>query len=75
MFRRKQVMVQFSIIAKLKGIVLFLIRCCCERGNMSNFKVVIEDYTPTLEETDVTDLVNFIVELFCTEKTNEVQND
>ncbi len=42
---------------------------------MSNFKVVIEDYTPALEETDVTDLVNFIVELFCAEKVNEVQND
>lgn len=68
-------MVQLSIIARPKGIMLFLMCCCCERGKMNNFKVVIEDYTPALDETDVTDLVNFIVELFCTEKMNEVQND
>lgn len=73
MFRRKQVMVQFSIIARLKGIMLFLICCCYERGKMSNFKVVIDDYTPTLDETNVNDLINFMVELFCIK--SEVQND
>ncbi len=37
--------------------------------------VFVDDYIPTLDERDVTDLVNFMVELFCTERTSEVQND
>lgn len=40
---------------------------------MNNFNVVVEDYTPSLEEKDVTELVDFVVELFCTE--SEVPND
>ena len=40
---------------------------------MNKFKVEIEDYTPVLEETDVNDLVNFMVELFCIK--SEVQDD
>ena len=37
--------------------------------------VFVDDYIPTLDERDVTDLVNFMVELFCAEKAGEVQND
>lgn len=40
---------------------------------MNNLKVLVEDYSPTLEEADVAELVNFVVELFCAE--SEVQND
>lgn len=38
-----------------------------------SLQVEIEDYTPVLEETDVNDLVNFMVELFCVK--SGVQND
>lgn len=37
-------------------------------------KVVIEGYTPSVNEDDVNNLVNFIVELFCATNSSEVQN-
>lgn len=37
----------------------------------SSLKVIIEDYIPMLEEDDVTNLVDFVVELF----NSEVQKD
>ena len=36
-------------------------------SNFSGLKVIIEDYTPILEETDVNELVDFMLELFCAE--------
>lgn len=36
--------------------------------------VVIESYTPSINEDDVNNLVNFIVELFCSTNSSEVQN-
>lgn len=38
-------------------------------------KVVIEEYIPTLEEADEKDLLNFMLELFCTQNEGGVQND
>lgn len=41
---------------------------------MKDIIVIIEDYTPNLEETDIDDLVNFCLELVNL-KNVEVQND
>lgn len=37
---------------------------------MTELKIIIDDYVPTLDETDVNELVDFVVELF----NNGVQN-
>lgn len=43
---------------------------------MTNITVAIEDYIPTLDDTDIDDLVNFSVELFCAENlSEEINND
>lgn len=41
---------------------------------MSNFKVLVDDYIPTLTNDDVNDLVNFVVGLFCANNSSGVQN-
>lgn len=38
---------------------------------MADIRIIIDDYIPTLEETDVDELVDFVVELF----SSEVQKD
>ena len=40
--------------------------------DFNGLKVIIEDYTPHLEEIDENELVNFVVELFYVE--SEAQN-
>lgn len=35
--------------------------------DFKGLKVIIEDYTPNLEEMDENELVDFVVELFCVE--------
>lgn len=44
-------------------------------NSFNGIKIVIEDYTPNLNENDVNNLVAFIVELFCASNANEVSND
>ena len=41
---------------------------------MADITVVIEEYTPTLDETDVEDLINFSKEIFCIKGKSEVEN-
>lgn len=41
---------------------------------MTNITVVIEDYIPTLDDTDVEDLINFTKEIFCIKGNSEVEN-
>ena len=43
-------------------------------NDFSGVSVDIVNYTPSLDENDVNNLVNFIVELFCATNTSEVQN-
>lgn len=44
-------------------------------NTFNGVKLVIDDYTPYLNDNDVNNLVDFIVELFCATNANEVEND
>ena len=48
--------------------------CCYGRTRLSDLKVIVEDYTPVLNDNDIKDLVNFVVELFCANNSSGVQN-
>lgn len=41
---------------------------------MADITVVIEEYTPTLDEADIEDLINFSTEIFCIKGNSEVEN-
>lgn len=43
-------------------------------NDFGGVNVCIENYTPSINEDDVNNLVNFIVELFCAKNSSEVQN-
>lgn len=72
--RHTEVMAQFVYHSKPLGIRLFLVCCCYGRTRLSDLKVVVEDYIPSLTNDDVNDLVNFVVELFCANNSSGVQN-
>lgn len=39
--------------------------------DFNGLKVIIEDYTPILEEIDENELVDFMLELFCAESEGQ----
>lgn len=53
-------------------------RCLLEQAkqmkrsfDFNGLKVIIEDYTPILEEIDENELVDFMLELFCAESEGQ----